>query len=85
MFTRKDRRENILPLGNEAEARLLDALLTDQEIPHVIVSYHDSAYDGLFQSQQGWGHLEAPLEYMEEIRQVYRDMKEENPYLEDED
>ena len=61
---------------NEIEAMLLDEILTEKQIPHMIRSYHDSAYDGLWQSQSGWGHLEAPEEYAEEIRNTYNQMSE---------
>ena len=61
---------------NEIEAMLLDEILTEKQIPHLIRSYHDSAYNGLWQSQSGWGHLEAPEEYAEEIRNTYDQMSE---------
>ena len=61
---------------NEIEAMLLDEILTEKQIPHMIRSYHDSAYDGLWQSQSGWGHLEAPEEYAEDIRNTYNQMSE---------
>jgi hypothetical protein len=67
----------ILLFQNEIEAMLLDEILTDKEIPHMIRSYHDSAYDGLWQSQSGWGHLEAPEELKEEIIDIYNTMSEE--------
>jgi hypothetical protein len=66
----------ILMLKNEIEAMLLDEILTEKQIPHMIRSYHDSAYDGLWQLQAGWGHLEAPEEYKEEILQAYDQMSE---------
>lgn len=33
-------------------------------------SYHDSAFDGLFQAHGRWGHVEAPLEFKDEIISV---------------
>jgi hypothetical protein len=66
----------ILMLQNEIEAMLLDEILTDKEIPHLIRSYHDSAYDGLWQSQSGWGHLEASEEFREEILKTYNEMSQ---------
>jgi hypothetical protein len=57
----------ILVFNNEFEAKLLSEILTEKSIPHIIRSYHDSAYDGLWQMQSSWGHLEAPVEYKEEI------------------
>lgn len=64
----------ILILNNEFEANLLSGLLNEKNIPHLIRSYHDSAYDGLWQSSSGWGHLEAPPEHSEEILNLYREM-----------
>lgn len=66
----------ILMFKNEIEAMLLDEILTDKQIPHMVRSYHDSAYNGLWQSQSGWGHLEAPEEYADEIRNTYDQMSE---------
>jgi hypothetical protein len=66
--------EKILVLYNEFEAKLLDEILEEKDIPHVIKSYHDSAYDGLWQSQSGWGHIEAPLSNKEEVLEIYRTM-----------
>jgi hypothetical protein len=66
----------ILIFKNEIEAMLLDEILTEKEIPHIIRSYHDSAYDGLWQSQSGWGHVEAPEVHREEILKIYDEMSD---------
>jgi hypothetical protein len=55
-----DKYRKIVVLETEVQAQLLDALLTEQGIPHLMRSYHDSALDGLFQGPKGWGHVEAP-------------------------
>ncbi|MCJ7448995.1 MAG: hypothetical protein MUO72_15030 [Bacteroidales bacterium] len=34
-------------------------LTLSSEISHIIRSFYDSAYDGIFQSNLGWGVLEA--------------------------
>jgi hypothetical protein len=66
--------KRILELDNEVKARLLESILNEKEIPHLIKSYHDSAYDGLFQMQLGWGHLEAPRRYESIIKAIYEDL-----------
>lgn len=76
-----DKTVKILVLNNEIEARLLDALLDEKGIPHLIRSYHDSALDGLWQVKSGWGHLQAPEEYKEEILEIYNGMSPENESL----
>ena len=68
----------ILSLGNEFEAMLLDDLLTEREIPHIMKSYRDSAYNGLWQTQSIWGHLEAPEEFKDEITDIYTNMSKES-------
>lgn len=55
--------ERIATLESEVQAHVLGATLSGQGIPHAIRSYHDSAYDGVFQVQKGWGHIEAPPEF----------------------
>lgn len=67
----------ILVFENEIEANLLDGLLKERDIPHVIRSYHDSAYDGLWQYHTGWGQLDAPEEYKDEILMIYNGMSGE--------
>jgi hypothetical protein len=57
-------------LENEVEARLLDSVLTERNIPHLMISYHDTAYDGLYQTQKGWGYISAPSAYHEEIQDI---------------
>jgi len=69
--------KKILVLNNEVEARLLDAVLAEQQIPHLMRTYHDSAYDGLWQQQQGWGHVEAPEDHKEQILSIYEDLRGE--------
>ena len=70
-----DKYEKIVTLNNEVEARLLESLLRESNIPCFLKSYHDSMYDGLWQSQMGWGHVEAPSEYKEEILRLYKNMR----------
>lgn len=64
----------IVILQNEIEAMYMNMILSEMKIPHLLRSYHDSAYDGLWQAQSGWGHIEAPEEYREEILQIYEEM-----------
>jgi hypothetical protein len=60
----------ITGLNSEVEAGRLDAELTSKNIAHIMVCYHDSAYDGLFQAGKGWGHVEAEAGQRDEILAV---------------
>lgn len=66
--------ERILNLDNEGIANLIESVLIDRDIPHIIRTYHDSAYDGLFAYQQGWGFIEASPKYSEEILSIYEEL-----------
>ncbi|MCP4347227.1 MAG: hypothetical protein GY795_17080 [Desulfobacterales bacterium] len=57
-------------LENTIEAQVIDSVLNDENIPHMIRSYHDTAYDGLFQVQKGWGEISAPVSYKEKILEI---------------
>jgi len=73
----QDNFEKIIVFDNELEARHMEAILKERNIPHVIKSYYDLAYDGLFQMQKGWGHLEAPESFREEIETICDDLSKE--------
>jgi hypothetical protein len=60
----------VATLENEVEAGLLDSILTERKIPHLMRSYHDMAFDGLFQAQKGWGHVSVPSMYKEEVLEL---------------
>ena len=61
---------------NELEARRVESELQSRNIPHLLKSYRDAAYAGVFQNHRGWGHLEAPAMFREEIGQIRRDLVE---------
>jgi hypothetical protein len=78
-----DRLQRIAVLENEIEAQLLRAELAQREIPHLIISYDDSAWDGLFQFSQGWGHVEAPPEFKGQILEILIDLRQGSLRLEE--
>jgi hypothetical protein len=65
-------------LENEVVADRLDVELNSQGIPHVMVSYHDTALDGLFQTLRGWGHVEAPDEARSRILSILKEIIHES-------
>lgn len=64
-------------MENEIEAQVLDSILEERGIPHLMRSYHDTAYDGLFQTQKGWGHVSAPAFCREQILEILHDLREQ--------
>ena len=63
--------ERIVDIENEFTGRLIESILKERDIPHILRTYHDSAYDGLWAFQQGWGFIEAPPEFRDEIMKIY--------------
>ena len=64
---------------DEAEAQLLESILKERDIPHLIRSYHDTAYDGIFQAHMGWGHVEAPRSRREEVLALLEEIRKGEP------
>jgi hypothetical protein len=57
----------VATIDNQIEAQLLVSVLAERGIVHRLRSFHDTAYDGLFQAQRGWGELYAPAQRRDEI------------------
>lgn len=51
--------EKAAVLESPFEAQVVASMLEDEGVPHIVRSYHDTAYDGLFQMQKGWGEIRA--------------------------
>lgn len=69
------KKKKLVEIDKEFEAAFMDTILTDKEIPHVMVSYSTSAFVNLFQTQNGWGHITAPAEYLKEIESIYEELQ----------
>ena len=69
---------NIAVLENAIEAQLIGSILDQREIAHRLRSYHDTAYDGLFQMQKGWGNLYASQSHQQEILQIIKEVRSQD-------
>lgn len=65
----------IATLDNMVEAQILDSILTQQNIPHAIQSFHDATDDGILQAQQGWGCISAPAHFQKKIIFLLSDLR----------
>lgn len=63
--------EKVLVLNNEFEAGLMEEILTDRKIPHGIITSDDTALGGIVELEYGWGYIEAPASYRDEITKLY--------------
>lgn len=66
----------IAVISNLIEAQVVESMLEQHGIPYRIRSFHDTAYDGLFQLQKGWGEIYAPLERKQEILEMIAHMRQ---------
>lgn len=62
-------------IQNGIEAQLIESVLTQRHIPHRIQSYYDTAYDGLFQLQKGWGAIFAEPAHEQEIHDILTSLR----------
>jgi hypothetical protein len=67
--------KKIAVLDNMVQAQILESMLKQHGIPHVMKTYHDAAYDGIFQDMKGWGHVEAADEHRSEILALLADLR----------
>jgi hypothetical protein len=67
----------IVSLENEIEAHLLRSILEERGIPHSVISFYDTALDGLYVLQKGWGYVNAPSHYRKKIIGILEDLRKE--------
>ena len=67
--------KKIAVMENLFEAQLLESILQEREIPHRLTSYHDTAFDGLYQAQKGWGYISSLEQYSEEIKEILSEVR----------
>ncbi len=71
--------KNLIKPENSAEAGALQSLLRQNGIQAQVISYHDTAYDGLFQAQYGWGIIRVDEADFAEAERIVREWKEASP------
>lgn len=64
---------------NQAEANVIKSVLEENEIVAEIKSFHDTAYDGLFQSQYGWGQILVSEEDFAEAERIVEEWRSSSP------
>jgi type III secretory pathway lipoprotein EscJ len=71
--------KNLITPENEAEANVIKSILEEHGIYAEIKSFHDTAYDGLFQSQYGWGLIRVSETDFQEARRIIQEWKDASP------
>ena len=67
--------KNLMKPENEAEANVIKSILEENGIYAEIKSFHDTAYDGLFQSQYGWGVIRVSKSDLIEAKRIIEEWK----------
>jgi len=57
-------------IENRFEGDRISQALSEAEIPFLIKSFLDTAYDGLYLPQKGWGVIRVPEEFCEQAERV---------------
>ncbi len=65
----------IASLENEFEAQVLKDALDKEQIPTLIRCFKDTAYDGIYILQKGWGNILVPEKYKEKATQIVSALK----------
>ncbi len=60
---------------NRFEGDRVSQTLNEAEIPFLIKSFLDTAYDGLYIPQKGWGAVMVPEDFGEEAEEVISEVK----------
>ena len=61
---------------NKFEADLISQTLQQEGIPCLVRSYHDTAYDGIFIPQKGWGGVMVPEELAEKASAIIAELRQ---------
>jgi len=71
--------KNLIQPENGAEAEALKSLLGEHGIRAEVVSFHDTAYDGLFQARYGWGVIRVDAKDYETALTIIREWQQAAP------
>lgn len=65
----------IATIEDEFEAQILQSILEERRIKYFLKSFYDSAYDGLFQRNYGWGVIFSAKNNEKEILEIIDDIR----------
>jgi hypothetical protein len=70
-------REEFVPVKvaeNAFEADRIRAVLEQEGFTVMVRSFHDTAYDGIYQAQKGWGYVEVPQDEKERAERIIEEI-----------
>jgi len=60
----------VMSLEDQFEADVMKDALEKEQIPVLIRSFRDTSFDGIFESQKGWGVVMVPDEFRQRAKEV---------------
>ncbi len=63
-------------IENRFEGDRISQALKELAIPFIIKSFLDTAYNGLYVPQKGWGAIFVPEDYLMEVEKIISEIKE---------
>ena len=72
-------REEFVPVKvaeNAFEADRIRAVLEQEGFTVMVRSFHDTAYDGIYQAQKGWGYVEVPQNEKERAERIVNELEQ---------
>ena len=67
--------EKVAVLQNEPEAMIIEQILNEENIPHLVKSYFDGAYGNLFQLGERWGELQCQPEDKQRVLSLLKEVR----------
>jgi hypothetical protein len=71
--------KKLITLDNRFQADLLTDAFAKAEIPFLVREYKDTAYNGLFVTQKGWGTVMVEESKWEEAKTMAEELFEDRP------
>ncbi len=60
---------------NRFEGDRISQSLKEAEVPFMIKSFHDTAYNGLYVPQKGWGMVLVPEDFAEDAERIISEVR----------
>ena len=67
------------PVSGPVEALQIQGILEQESIPVFIRTYEETAYDGLFVTQKGWGEIWVAESRLEDAMKIIEELKKNPP------
>lgn len=66
---------NIKTLEDQFESDIIKDILEKNDIPVIVKCFRDTSFDGIFESQKGWGVIMVPDEFRKRANDIIKDIK----------